>query len=215
MISSTLARCASSSRRSRPNQIACSRKLARIFRLRPVMMLSSTVMPLNSAMFWNVRAMPCAAASCGSMSRRTFAAKRDRALLRVVHAVDHVEHRALAGAVGPDDGADLVLAHVEAHVGQRLHAAEGERDVVELQDAPRRCAPSAAAQTHAGAPRCSLRACCAQRRLAPRTSSRLRSARRPRSCRVRPSSNLHLGLDVLAVAARRRAHPPALRTSRR
>ena len=29
-----------------------------IFRLRPVMMLSSTVMPLNSAMFWNVRAMP-------------------------------------------------------------------------------------------------------------------------------------------------------------
>ena len=29
----------------------------------PVMMLSSTLMPLNSAMFWNVRAMPCAAAS--------------------------------------------------------------------------------------------------------------------------------------------------------
>ena len=29
------------------------------------MMLSSTVMPLNSAMFWKVRAMPCAAASRG------------------------------------------------------------------------------------------------------------------------------------------------------
>ena len=43
----------------------------------------------------------------------------------------HVEHRALAGAVRADDGADLVLAHVEADVGQRLHAAEGERDVLE------------------------------------------------------------------------------------
>ena len=35
------------------------------------MMLSSTDMPRNSAMFWNVRAMPFAAAPCGSMSRRT------------------------------------------------------------------------------------------------------------------------------------------------
>ncbi len=34
-------------------------------RLRPVMMLSSVDMPLNSAIFWNVRAMPCSAASCG------------------------------------------------------------------------------------------------------------------------------------------------------
>ena len=78
------------------------------------MMLSSTLMPVNSAMFWNVRAMPCAAASCVSMSRRCFAAKGDRPLLRVVDAVDDVEQRALAGAVGADDRAHLVLAHVEA-----------------------------------------------------------------------------------------------------
>ena len=32
-----------------------------IFRLRPVMMLSSTLMPLNSARFWNVRATPISA----------------------------------------------------------------------------------------------------------------------------------------------------------
>ena len=38
----------------------------------------------------------------------------DRALLRVVDAVDHVEHRALARAVRADDRADLVLADVEA-----------------------------------------------------------------------------------------------------
>jgi hypothetical protein len=35
--------------------------------------------------------------------------------------------RALAGAVGADDGADLVLAHIEADVGQRLDAAEAQR----------------------------------------------------------------------------------------
>ncbi len=54
----------------------------------------------------------------------------------VVDAVDDVEHRALAGAVGADDGADLVLQHVEADVGQRLHAAEAQRDRVELEDRP-------------------------------------------------------------------------------
>ena len=70
MTSSTLARFSSSSRRARPNQIACSRTVAFIFRLRPVMMLSSTLIPRNSAMFWNVRAMPSAAVSCVSMSCR-------------------------------------------------------------------------------------------------------------------------------------------------
>src|SRR3990172_3808292 len=68
--SSTLRRCSSSSRFAGPIQIACWRKLVRIFRLRPVMMLSRTVMPLNSAMFWKVRAMPIAAASWLFMSDR-------------------------------------------------------------------------------------------------------------------------------------------------
>ena len=47
-----------------------------IFRLRPVMMLSSTLMPLNSAMFWKVRAMPCWAAMCGSIFALALAAER-------------------------------------------------------------------------------------------------------------------------------------------
>ena len=55
-------------------------------------------------------------------------------LLRLVDAVDAVEHRALAGAVGADDRAHLVLADVEADVGQRLHAAEAERDVLDVED---------------------------------------------------------------------------------
>src|SRR6266446_4034444 len=53
-----------------------------------------------------------------------FAAKRDRSLLRMVDAVDHVQHRALARAVRSYDGADFALANVEAYSGQRLHAAE-------------------------------------------------------------------------------------------
>ncbi len=52
------------------------------------MMLSSTLMPLNSAMFWKVRAMPISAAWCESMSLAGLAAEGDRALLRLVDAVD-------------------------------------------------------------------------------------------------------------------------------
>ena len=33
--------------------------------LRPVMMLSSVLIPLNRAMFWKVRAIPCRADSSG------------------------------------------------------------------------------------------------------------------------------------------------------
>ena len=77
------------------------------------------------------------------------AAEGDGALLRLVDAVDAVEHRALAGAVGADDGAHLVLAHVEADVGQRLDAAEAQADVLHVEDdvadAPARRSPSARA----------------------------------------------------------------------
>ena len=66
--------------------------------------------------------------------RAGLAAEGDAPLLRAVDAVDHVQHRALAGAVGADDGAHLVLAHVEAHLGERLHAAEGERHVLDRED---------------------------------------------------------------------------------
>ena len=61
MIRSTNARCAVSSRSAAPQRSACWKRLVFIFRLRPVMMLSSTLMPLNSARFWNVRATPISA----------------------------------------------------------------------------------------------------------------------------------------------------------
>src|SRR5690606_67658 len=61
-------------------------------------------------------------------------AKDDAAGLRGVDAVDHVEHRALAGAVRADDGPDLVLPHVERDVAKRLDAAEGECHALGRED---------------------------------------------------------------------------------
>src|SRR5208282_735405 len=44
--------------------------------------------------------------------------------LRPVDAVDDVEHRALAGAIGADNGGDLAAIDVEADTGYRPHPAE-------------------------------------------------------------------------------------------
>jgi len=85
-------------------------------------------------MFWKVRAMPWRGRHVGLEPLALLAAVEDPAFLRVIDAVDDVQHRALAGAVGADDRADLVLAHVEADVGERLHAAEAQRDVLQVQD---------------------------------------------------------------------------------
>jgi hypothetical protein len=72
-------RCSSSSRCAGPSQKACCSMLAFIFRLRPVMMLSSTDMPLNKAMFWKVRASPALAALWEFMLREMLAAQDDLA----------------------------------------------------------------------------------------------------------------------------------------
>ena len=65
---------------------------------------------------------------------KRLAPEGDGAFGRRVHPVDAVEHGALAGAVGADDGADLVLFDVEGDVGQRLHATEPEADVLDVED---------------------------------------------------------------------------------
>src|SRR5258708_2916908 len=57
----------------------------------------------------------------------------DGALLRMIEAADAVQHRRLAGAVGTDDGADLALGDIEADIGERLHAAERQADVLDRQ----------------------------------------------------------------------------------
>ena len=60
--------------------------------------------------------------------------KRDRALLRLVHAVDAVQHRAFARAVGANDGAYLMLSDIERNVLQRLDTSKRERNIVHVKD---------------------------------------------------------------------------------
>ena len=58
MIFSTFSRCPVSSLSARPHHIAWLKRPDFIKVRRPVMMLSRTLMPSKSAMFWKVRAMP-------------------------------------------------------------------------------------------------------------------------------------------------------------
>src|SRR4029079_15064094 len=57
----------------------------------------------------------------------------DTALLRLIESVDDVEHRGLAGAIRPDDGAALAFADVEGNVADRLNPAERQRYVFHRQ----------------------------------------------------------------------------------
>ncbi len=61
MIFSTSSRWARSSRSAGPMRNICASTPVFMRRLRPVMMLSSTLMPRNRARFWKVRATPISA----------------------------------------------------------------------------------------------------------------------------------------------------------
>ena len=63
MMRSTNSRCLISSVCAGPQNSASVMKLYFILSSRPVMMLSSVLMPRNSAMFWKVRAKPSCATS--------------------------------------------------------------------------------------------------------------------------------------------------------
>ena len=69
----------------------------------------------------------------GPHARARMTLEGDAAFLRVIEAVDDVEHRGLAGAVRTDNGADLALADVERDAGDRTDAAEGKRDVLDCE----------------------------------------------------------------------------------
>ena len=56
------------------------------------------------------------------------AAKLDRAGGRLGLAADQIEHRGLAGAVGANDDADLVLLDIEGEIVDRLETVEGNRE---------------------------------------------------------------------------------------
>ena len=62
----------------------------------------------------------------------------DVARLRVIEAADAVEHGGFTGAVGADDSKDFTLEGIHTDAGDGAHAAEVERDLINLHDAPRR-----------------------------------------------------------------------------
>ena len=53
-------------------------------------------------------------------------------------ACHHVHHGCLAGAVGPDDGAQLAGQHIKAKVVERHEAVEADGDAIQIKDRVRR-----------------------------------------------------------------------------
>ena len=85
---------------------------------------SRGVIPTNSSMRWNVRAMPSRARLCVGTRVRSLAVEGDRAAVGLEQAEQAVEERRLARAVGPDEADDLPRADLEAHLVERGDARE-------------------------------------------------------------------------------------------
>ena len=98
---------------------------------RPSMRLSITSRLVNSARFWNVRATPLAAMVAAPARRSSVPSRIDRAGLRTVDAVEAVEDRGLARAVGADDREQLTGEDVEVDARQGRDAAEAQRQVAD------------------------------------------------------------------------------------
>jgi uncharacterized protein with WD repeat len=52
----------------------------------------------------------------------------------MVKAVDYIQHRTLAGAIGTDNGANLPAFDVKANIVENFHDAEGKTDIVDRED---------------------------------------------------------------------------------
>jgi hypothetical protein len=65
--------------------------------------------------------------------RNVAALEQNRAGIRVIKPADHINDRGFAGAIGSDDGKNLTLLNLEAHVLIGLDATEALRDVLNTQ----------------------------------------------------------------------------------
>src|SRR5204862_282027 len=66
--------------------------------------------------------------------RARLALEGDAALLRVIEAVDDIEHRRLAGAVRANDCANFPFADVEGNGAHCLHPPERQRSIFHRQE---------------------------------------------------------------------------------
>ena len=102
------------------------------------MTLSSTLMPSNKRDVLEGPGNPLPRHLIGFHRRALLALVPDLALLRDIEARNHVQHRGFAGARSADDRADLALADIKADIGDRLHPAKAQRDVLHLHHHRRR-----------------------------------------------------------------------------
>ena len=137
MTRSTASRCAISSSRTEGVNRSCAAMEARRCTWRPTSRFWSTVERSKSSVFWKVRAMPRPAMPEAESLQETLPVEADPAGHRIVEARDEIEQRRLSGAVGPDDGEDLALLHVERHLLQRGHASESQSRFTYLKQAHR------------------------------------------------------------------------------
>ena len=121
--------------------------------------------------------------------RARLALEQNAAVLRMIESVDHVEHRGLAGAVRADDGADFALADIERNIGERLHAAERQRNIFDRQQHLAGGGVGGAARSHAAFPIAAA--------AAPATGMS-RIATSPAITPLRPSSNV-TSTEIFAV----------------
>ena len=78
--------------------------------------------------------MPASQTRCDGQPAMSMPSKQDSAARRLLDAVDGADQRALAGAVGADDGHDLAGGDLERDVGQRLGVAVEEVEVLDFQE---------------------------------------------------------------------------------
>ena len=148
---------------------------------RPARSRSSVISP-NSCTFWKVRATPFSAMTGGFRPPIDWPSNRIAAVGRRIDAGQHVHHRALAGAVRPDQPVDAAARDRQIDLVERLQAAEaasapgrppGCRAVP--HGAARRAAPDVARSPAAG-DRSRRRACGASAGSRPPDSRRCRPA---------------------------------------
>jgi hypothetical protein len=77
-------------------------------------MLSSTVMPLNSSIFWKLRAMPKCGYPVGGHLGDVLALKDNPAPVGLVKTADAIEDAGLTRSIGADNGLDMALFHIKA-----------------------------------------------------------------------------------------------------
>ena len=106
-----------------------------------------------------------------------FALVNDFAFLGVIEAVDDVQHRRLAGAVGADDGVNLAFLNIQRDIDNGTHGAERQADVAAFK------------QDFAGPGGLAFRVCRLKRyvhRHIPDVVSITRPVSSPGACRSRP-----------------------------